>query len=375
MSFVDNILIPNKIFTNLEINILVEESKKLDKNFVEFLQINQVIDARTASIFSSLDQVHIQLSREDIISTINLDKVREIINNHLKNRKNKLTEESQMIGSFELKPNDIIGKYKIINKIGQGATSTVYLCHHNILEDNFVMKMIERDAIKNQEELENIVLSEIKTNAKLRHSNLVRVIDAEISKDYTYIIMEHVQGTFLNEVLKKFGSISEVNSVKIALELCKALVYSLGKGINHGNLKPTNIIITKNPPVKVADFGLAKVIDHTKIYTNQLANVNQSVYYMSPEQYKDSNAIDYRSDMYSLGIILYEMVTGFLPFKGENVDEIMKKHFNGIPASPFDLAKSSKLYSDIVMKLMEKEPEKRYSNYPSLVSDLMKVLQ
>lgn len=276
---------------------------------------------------------------------------------------------------LDLKPDDVIGKYKIIKKIGQGSTSTIYLCHHNILELDFVMKMIERDAIKNKEEFESILLLEIKTNAKLRHENLVRVIDAEINKDHTYMIMEYVNGTFLNEVLKKFNSISEINSIKISLEICKALIYLISKGIPHGNLKTNNIILTKNPAVKVTDFGLAKVIDHTKTYTDKLPKINNSVYYMSPEQYKDSNNIDYRSDMYSLGIILYEMVTGFLPFKGNNIDEIMKKHFNGIPASPFDLGKSSELYSDIVMKLMEKEPEKRYINYSSLVIDLMKALE
>ncbi|MBC7476227.1 MAG: serine/threonine protein kinase, partial [Candidatus Sericytochromatia bacterium] len=351
----------------------------------------------TVSVFNTLQKGYLKLNKDEIIALINFDKVEEILkankNTALNNLSTKQVRSNSFFDDFdqkeevkieendkelkislEIKPNDVIGKYKIIKKIGQGATSIVYLCHHNILELDFAMKMLDINSIENESQMQDIFLMEVKTTAKLRHENLVRVIDAEINKNHTYIIMEYIDGDSLNEILNKFNTINEVNSAKIAIEVCKALAYSLSKGIIHRDIKPANIMITKTPSIKVTDFGLAKVIDHNQIYTSKSGTVNGSPYYMSPEQYRDCNSIDHRSDMYSLGVTLYEMIAGSLPFKGDHIIEVMNKHFGETPPTLYDLGKSSQKCSDIVMKLLEKNPDKRYSNYSYLVEDLMTIL-
>ena len=214
-------------------------------------------------------------------------------------------------------------------------------------------------------------LEEATNSAKLSHQNMIRILDADKRGKYTFIVMEYVDGRTLDDYLNQHGAIKISNAIKIMLELCKVLDYASKLGLIHRDIKPGNIMLTKRQEVKLADFGLAKIINAPEKYQTLSGQIYGTPFYMSPEQFMDSNNVTEKSDMYSLGATLYHLITGKVPFATNNIVQIIHMQINEKPVPPIELIPNMpEKLSKIIMKLLEKAPENRYQDYYSLSNDL-----
>jgi serine/threonine protein kinase len=272
--------------------------------------------------------------------------------------------------------NETLGKYRIISVLGKGTTATVYKASHKYLNVEVALKVLSPQLVQEDESIRERFLEEAMNHAKLSHNNFVRIIDVENEDKYTYIVMEYIDGAALDDILKLKEVIPPLQAIKIILEVCKALKYALELNIIHRDIKPGNIIITKNSEVKLADFGLAKSIHEPDKHHKIQGQIFGTPFYMSPEQFVDSAGVDHHSDLYSLGATIYHMVTGKLPFETESLTEIISMHLNKIPEPPAMVNPEVNIpFSDIIMKLLEKKPADRYQNYLELIRDLEEVEQ
>ncbi len=269
---------------------------------------------------------------------------------------------------------DVIGKFKIISVLGRGATSSVFQAYHEYLQSNIAVKILFPQLLEKDPKIEKIFFEEAVILNNLYHPNIIRVMDAEKAFGYTYITMEFIDGNTIDSLIKQDKIIDPLKAVRTTIDVCKALQYFLEQGYVHRDIKPANIMIDFKNKVKILDLGLAKAID--KPVTNQLIGgpMCGTLYYMSPEQLTDSERIDHRADMYSVGATLYHMIVGRMPFKSNDLSKLIHMHINDLPVSPLVLAPDVSLeLSAIIMRLLEKSPTKRFSTYEVLINDLKKV--
>lgn len=262
-------------------------------------------------------------------------------------------------------------RYKISEKIGGGGMADVYKAHDNKLEREVAIKILKREFINDYEFVDKFK-KESHAAAKLNHPNIVGIYDvgSEIVDGETvyYIVMEIVEGITLKELIKNKGHLSVKETIYYTLQIADALINAHYNHIVHRDIKPQNIIINNDNVAKVTDFGIAKAANNVTVTSNN--DILGSVHYFSPEQARGENT-DQRSDIYSLGICMYEMLTGELPFDAENpisialmqVQEPIKKPSAIYSNIPSELDK-------IVMKMTEKEKVNRYSNLKSVVEDI-----
>lgn len=253
-------------------------------------------------------------------------------------------------------------RYEDIQPIGQGTIGTVYKAVDKILKRRVALKVIKDEYKENKDALEKFI-KETQTVSLFKHPGLTTIYDINIGKVF-YIVMDYIEGESLTALIKR-GILPVKDAVKIALNVCDALTYAHQQGIIHRNIKPNNIIIMKNCQIKIADFGLAQLMTTSSDTMNRHTTITPL--YMSPEQIK-GNPIDHRSDIYSFGIILYEMITGKPPFFD---GDIAYKQVNEEPKPPtiFDSG-IPRWLENIVLKCIKKKPEDRYQQTEHLLKEL-----
>lgn len=250
-------------------------------------------------------------------------------------------------------------RYKLTEFIGGGGMADVYKAHDKLLDRSVAVKILH-EQFRNDEEFIGKFHLEAKSAAGLSHPNIVSIYDVGVEGNDHYIVMEYVPGSTLKTKIKNEGRIETKEALGIAREIAEALAHAHANNIVHCDIKPHNILMTAQGHAKVADFGIARAVtESTMTYSG---NVVGSVHYFSPEQAKGS-FITPKSDVYSLGVVLYEMLTGSLPFKGETPVSIAMKHLEEQPRPVrFYNENIPPVVEAVVMKALEKDPALRPSS-------------
>lgn len=270
-----------------------------------------------------------------------------------------------------LKPGDIIGeRYEILELLGSGGMAYVYKAKCHKLNRFVAIKVLKLEYHTDAVFLQKFQV-EAQAAAALSHPNIVNIYDVGEEGELFYIVMEFVDGITLKEYIKQKGRLLPKETVEIALYIASGIQAAHGRNIVHRDIKPQNILVGRNGDVKVTDFGIAKAASSNTMTVNNMAV--GSVHYISPEQAKGSYC-DGRSDIYSLGVTMYEMATGKVPFDGESNVAVALAHIQkeAIPVSEY--------YSDIprslekmIIKAMQKKPERRYQTMQEVILDLKRV--
>ncbi len=271
---------------------------------------------------------------------------------------------------------NLIGKvinerYELLEIVGSGGMATVYKAQDRLL-NRFVAVKILKDSMKYDSEILEKFSTEAKAAASLSHNNIVSVYDVGTSDGISYIVMEYIDGETLKEYINKNKPIKWQKACEIAIQIANALSAAHENGIIHRDIKPHNILITKDSTVKVADFGIARAVSSDTVVAG--GSALGSVHYISPEQAR-GGFVDNSSDLYSLGVVLYEMLTGSLPFDGDNAVSIALKKLEEEPLSPkvinLDIPQA---LDTIVMKAISKEQHMRYKSAEEFAADLKALL-
>ncbi len=262
-------------------------------------------------------------------------------------------------------------RYLLLEKIGGGGMAVVYKAKCTLL-NRFVAIKVLRSEFTNDEEFVKRFKIEAQAVASLSHPNVVSIYDVGHQEDIHYIVMEYVDGMTLKEFINKHGAINWQDAVKITIQICSAIEHAHKNNIVHRDIKPHNILLTKEGIAKVTDFGIARAVTSSTI--TMVGSTIGSVHYFSPEQAR-GGFIDEKSDLYSLGIALYEMVTGKVPFDGDTPVSVALKHIQEIPVEPHKLVPSLPYgVNEIIMKAIQKEQNVRYQSATSMINDLNRVL-
>ena len=260
-------------------------------------------------------------------------------------------------------------RYEILEKIGTGGMSDVYKAKCHKLNRNVAVKVLKQEFSENANFVSKFRI-EAQAAAGLMHPNIVNVYDVGEENGVYYIVMELVEGITLKKYIEKKARLSYKEAISIAIQVCMGIEAAHNNHIIHRDIKPQNIIISKDGKVKVTDFGIAKAATSNTI----TSNVMGSVHYTSPEQARGGYS-DEKSDIYSLGITLFEMLTGRVPFNGETTVAIAIKHIQEELPSPRDyVSEIPEAAEAIVVKCCQKSPDRRYQSMPELIADLKQAL-
>lgn len=261
-----------------------------------------------------------------------------------------------------------VGEYRVIDVIGAGGMGTVYKVQHLISERIEAMKVVLPELIDSPE-LADRFIREIKVQARLSHPNIASLHNALRLDNRFLMVMEYIDGSTLHARLRE-GGIDANTSVDIILQVLSALAYAHDQGVIHRDIKPANIMFTKSGIAKLMDFGIARSL--TDQHLTRAGAAVGSVYYMSPEQVQ-ATEVDSRSDLYSVGIMLYEMVTGTRPITGDSSWAVMNGHLNHVPRAPISVNPNlGPALSLAILKAIEKNPAERYQS-ASEFSEALKV--
>jgi serine/threonine protein kinase len=259
------------------------------------------------------------------------------------------------------------GRYEIIEELGKGGMGRVYRVEDTKIREEIALKLLKPEIAVDKKTIERF-RSELKIARKIRHKNICGMYDLGEEKGAHYITMEYVPGEDLRSFMKRSKQLSILTAVALAKQVCEGLAEAHRLGVVHRDLKPQNIMIDREGNAHIMDFGIARMM-HTAELTEAGAIIG-TPHYMSPEQV-DGEVIDQRADIYSLGVMIYEMVTGLVPFKGDSAMTVALKHKTEIPANPRDHnAQVPESLSRLILKCMEKDKNKRYQNAEDVFSSL-----
>lgn len=261
-------------------------------------------------------------------------------------------------------------RYEIIEKLGSGGMSIVYKGLDTVLNRLVTIKVL-REQFANDEDFVRRFHREAQSVASLSHINIVSIFDVGFEGDLHYLVMEFIEGQNLKEYIRQKGKLSVNEAVPIGMQILDALEHAHEHGVVHRDIKPHNILLTKHGRVKVTDFGIARAASETTVtYSGTLVG---SVQYISPEQAKGIT-VGPKSDIYSAGAVLYEMLTGQLPFTGDSPIAVALQHIQNEPVSPSELIPEVPMeLSHIIIRAMEKNPDSRYESAREMESDLERI--
>ena len=263
------------------------------------------------------------------------------------------------------------GRYEIVKSIGEGGMANVYLANDKILDRKVAIKVLRGD-LANDEKFIRRFQREAQSVANLSHPNIVEVYDVEEEEGQHYIVMEYIEGKTLKQLLQKRGSLTLSEVIDIMLQLTDGLAPAHDAYIIHRDIKPQNIMIQDDGLVKITDFGIAMALNATQL--TQTNSVMGSVHYLPPEQ-ANGKSSTIKSDIYSLGILMYELITGSVPFKGDNAVEIALKHLKEkIPSIRRQNPTIPQSVENIVLRATAKNPKNRYDSVKDMNKDLKECL-
>ncbi len=265
----------------------------------------------------------------------------------------------------------ISGRYKILDVIGGGGMSNVYLAHDMILDRDVAMKILHYN-FSNEEEMHRRFQREALSATSLTHPNIVSIYDVGEDGDMHYLVMEYVKGQTLKQYIQQYAPLAPTKCVDIMKQLASGIAHAHQNQIIHRDIKPQNILMDEDGNVKITDFGIAMALEDTSF--TRTNSVLGTVHYLSPEQARGGSATK-KSDIYSLGIVLYELLTGHVPFSGESAVAIALKHLQAetpsvraiVPSIPQSL-------ENVVLKATAKDPINRYASVEEIEEDLETVL-
>ena len=264
-------------------------------------------------------------------------------------------------------PEQLIGgRYRVVRKLGGGGMADVYLCEDLTLGRHVAVKVLLQRYLDDPTFVERF-RREAKAAAGLNQQNLVSIYDwGEVDGTY-YIVMEYVEGETLKDLIRRRGRLSGNEAVAVGMQLLAAVEFAHRSGIVHRDIKPQNVMIDRDGTIKVMDFGIARAGDSGMTEAGSILGTAQ---YLAPEQAK-GHQVDERSDLYSVGVVLYEMLTGTVPFKGDSAVTVALKHVNEVPAEPAELVPGMPYaLNQIVLKAMAKDPAYRYQTAAEFARDL-----
>ncbi|MFD0587912.1 Stk1 family PASTA domain-containing Ser/Thr kinase [Paenibacillus sp. GCM10027627] len=262
---------------------------------------------------------------------------------------------------------DLAGRYEILSRVGGGGMALVYKAHDVLLNRKVAVKVLRQQFV-NDEEFIRRFRREAQSAAALSHPNVVSIYDVGQEDETHYIVMEYVEGNNLNETIQERAPLQADEAVRIAVQICDALDHAHHNHIIHRDIKPHNILIGNNGRVKVTDFGIARAVTSSTI--TQTGSVMGSVHYFSPEHAKGINTGE-KSDLYSLGIVLYQMLTGKLPFLGESPISVALKHLQETFEDPRSVnSHIPQSVENVILKAMRKNPSERYQSAHEMLLDL-----
>ena len=259
-------------------------------------------------------------------------------------------------------------RYRVIKEIGRGGMANVYLAEDTYLDNRQVAIKILRSNFENDSLAIARFQREAYAMAELNHPNIVGISDVGDADDQQYIVMEYIDGLTLKQYINEHAPLANEEAIRIGDEILAAMALAHSSGIIHRDLKPQNILITKNGTAKVTDFGIAKALSETSL--TQTNSMFGSVHYLSPEQARGGNATP-QSDLYAIGIIIYEMLTGAIPFDGDSAVTIALKHFQeNLPSIINQNKNVPQALENVVIKATAKKLSDRYANVTDMRRDL-----
>jgi beta-lactam-binding protein with PASTA domain/tRNA A-37 threonylcarbamoyl transferase component Bud32 len=259
------------------------------------------------------------------------------------------------------------GRYEVIERVGGGGMALVYKARDTLLNRHVAVKVLRQQYVHDEEFIRRF-RREAQSAASLSHPNVVSIYDVGQDGETHFIVMEYIEGSNLNDIIKAQAPLQTAEAVHIAMQICDALDHAHTNGIIHRDIKPHNILIGKNGRVKVTDFGIARAITSSTI--TQTGSVIGSVHYFSPEHAKGVSAGE-KSDLYSLGIVLYQMLTAKLPFIGESPISVALKHLQEPVEDPRVVNPMiPQSVENVILKSLRKRPEERYVSAGEMLRDL-----
>ena len=259
-------------------------------------------------------------------------------------------------------------RYEILELIGSGGMANVYKARCHRLNRLVAIKILKSDLADNAD-FRRRLHDESQAVAQLSHANIVSVYDVSTNPDREYIVMELIDGITLKQYMERRGRMDWRESLHFITQIMRGLSHAHSRGIIHRDIKPQNIMVLRDGSVKVADFGIACLANQGQTLTQEALG---SVHYISPEQAR-GDRIDARSDIYSAGVVLYEMLTGRLPFEGDSAVSVAIQHLSSVPLAPRDIDPSIPEPLELIcMKAMNSDPNKRYASADAMIEDLEK---
>lgn len=262
----------------------------------------------------------------------------------------------------------LANRYELIRKIGGGGMAVVYLAYDTSLDRQVAIKLLREEYVDDPDFIRQFQ-KEAKAIARLSHQNIVNIYDFGESDGVTYLVMEYVEGSTLKEIIAQYGPLPISQVIDYSIQICYGLAQAHSQQIVHKDIKPHNIMIDRNHVVKITDFGIAQAMNNLTITHNK--GILGSAHYFSPEQARGER-VDFESDIYSLGIVMYEMVAGKVPFTGDNPVTVALKHMQERPTSltaqradvPLGLER-------IIFKALEKNPADRFASMQEMADALL----
>ena len=267
-----------------------------------------------------------------------------------------------------------IGKYQVLRTLGDGATSTVYLCRDTFASRDVAVKVVSQSTLHDlgsSKLMQHLFTTEASLAGKLHHPHIVQIYDAAIDDDHAYIVMEYIEGGTLSRFTRPDNLLGLGDVIEIAYKCARALEYASQQGIIHRDIKPANIMLKENNDVKITDFGSAAI---AKADTTIVDGIGTPAY-MSPEQHLNK-PLNHQTDIYALGVVMFMLLTGRAPFMADNIAGLAYQVLNFNPPLPSEFRRDVPLELDmIVIRAVQRDPGKRYMAWNQFIDDLASVMR